>query len=283
VVTEFELALPDGGTLHAYDTGGADRMPVFWHHGTPNIGAPPAPLFAESQRLGLRWLSYDRPGYGGSTRRPGRDIASAATYVSLVADALGIERFALFGHSGGGTHALGCAAALGDRVTGVVSGAALAPRDADGLDWFAGMVPSGVAALNAAAEGLAAKERYESSGVEYDPSSPSGTWPRWPGTGPGLTTSSVQPWLAARAARSTMTSPTCGHGVWNPAASPPRCSCCTVAGTGSSRPPTAVGWPSGYRRRTYACRLRMDTSRSSRQPARPSSGCGPGPIRAPDA
>jgi pimeloyl-ACP methyl ester carboxylesterase len=170
VVTEFEVALPGGGgTLHAYDTGGADRLPVFWHHGTPNIGAPPAPLFGESERLGLRWVSYDRPGYGGSTRRPGRDIASAATYVSLVADALGIERFALFGHSGGGSHALGCAAALGDRVTGVVSGAALAPRHADGLDWFGGMVPSGVAALNAATEGLAAKERYESSGVEYDP------------------------------------------------------------------------------------------------------------------
>ena len=64
-------------TLHIYQHG--DGLPVFWHHGTPNIGPPPAPLFPTSDRLGLRWVSYDRPGYGGSTPRPGRTVASAAT------------------------------------------------------------------------------------------------------------------------------------------------------------------------------------------------------------
>ena len=66
---EFDLELPDGGVIHAYDTG-ADaeaRLAVLWFHGTPNIGAPPAPLFPTSDRLGIRWISYDRPGYGGST------------------------------------------------------------------------------------------------------------------------------------------------------------------------------------------------------------------------
>ncbi len=114
-------------------------------------------------------MSYDRPGYGGSTPAPGRDIASAAADVAAVADALGIARFAVMGHSGGGPHALACGALLPERVVAVVSGAGLAPYDAEGLDWFAGMVPSGVASLRAAAAGRAAKEAYETSGTEYDP------------------------------------------------------------------------------------------------------------------
>ena len=172
MTTELDLALDDGATLHVYDTGpagGDDRLAVFWHHGTPNLGAPPAPLFVESDRLGIRWVSYDRPGYGGSTPCPGRSVGSAAGYVAAVADSLGIERFALMGHSGGGPHALACGALLPDRAVAVVSGAGLAPFDAEGLDWFAGMAPSGVASLSAAAEGRAAKERHEASDAEYDP------------------------------------------------------------------------------------------------------------------
>ncbi|MEH0983219.1 alpha/beta fold hydrolase [Micromonospora sp. CPCC 205556] len=171
MVTETDLVLPDGHRLHVYDTGpgDGDRLAVFWHHGTPNVGAPPAPLFAAADRLGIRWVSYDRPGYGGSTRRPGRDVASAAELTARVADALGIGRFATMGHSGGGPHALACGALLPERVLGVVSGAGLAPYDAPGFDWFAGMAASGVASLRAAAEGREAKERYETSGVEYDP------------------------------------------------------------------------------------------------------------------
>jgi pimeloyl-ACP methyl ester carboxylesterase len=171
-VTEFDLALSGGRTLHAYDMGSggaAGRLAVFWHHGTPNIGAPPEPLFAAADRLGIRWVSYDRPGYGGSTPHQGRDVASAAADVSSVADALGLDQFAVMGHSGGSTHALACGALLPERVLGVVSMAGLAPFGAEGLDWFAGMVASGVASLRAAAEGRAAKERFEASAAEYDP------------------------------------------------------------------------------------------------------------------
>jgi pimeloyl-ACP methyl ester carboxylesterase len=145
-----------------------DRLTVFWHHGTPNVGAPPAPLFPTSDRLGIRWVSYDRPGYGSSTPHPDRDLASAANYTSRVADALGIDRFAVMGHSGGSNHALACAALLPDRVLAVLSVSALAPYGAEGLDWFAGMSRSGVASLRAAAEGRAAKEKHEAS-AEYDP------------------------------------------------------------------------------------------------------------------
>lgn len=171
MVTETDLQLSDGRTLHVYDTSGDDadgRLAVFWHHGTPNIGAPPEPLFPAAARLGVRWVSHDRPGYGQSTPQPGRNIASAAACVSSIADALGIDHFAVMGHSGGGPHALACGALLPDRVLGVVSMAGLAPFGAQGLDWFAGMTPSGAESLRAAARGRAAKERYEAS-AEFDP------------------------------------------------------------------------------------------------------------------
>ena len=163
--------LSDGRTLHVYDTRADDadgRLAVFWHHGTPNIGAPPEPLFAAAARLGIRWVSYDRPGYGGSSPHRNRDVATAAADVRSIADVLGIDRFAVVGHSGGGPHALACGALLPERVLGAVSVAGLAPFGAEGLDWFAGMSDSGVASLRAAAEGRAAKERYEAS-AEYDP------------------------------------------------------------------------------------------------------------------
>jgi pimeloyl-ACP methyl ester carboxylesterase len=170
VITELDVALPDGRILHAYDRRPtAPRLAVIWHHGTPNIGAPPRPLFAAADRLGIRWVSYDRPGYGGSTARPDRNVGSAASDVAAVADALGIDRFAVMGHSGGAPHALGCGVLLPERVVGVVSVAGLAPFGADGLDWFAGMAASGVSSLRAAVAGRPAKEAYEASGAEYDP------------------------------------------------------------------------------------------------------------------
>ncbi|MFF4972275.1 alpha/beta fold hydrolase [Streptomyces sp. NPDC001083] len=169
-VTESDLDLPGGRRLHVYDTGGAGthRLAVVWHHGTPNIGAPPAPLFAAAERLGVRWVSYDRPGYGGSTPSPGRTVGSAAADVTLVADALGLGRFALMGHSGGGAHALACAALLPERVLGTVSVAGPAPFGAEGLDWFAGMNESGRASLTAALAGREEKARHEARAT-YDP------------------------------------------------------------------------------------------------------------------
>jgi pimeloyl-ACP methyl ester carboxylesterase len=167
-VIETDLTLRDGRTLRGYDTGGAGR-PVFWLHGTPNIGPPPAPLFPAADRLGLRWLGYDRPGYGGSTRRPGRDVASAAGDVAAVADALGITTFGVFGHSGGAIHALACAALLPQRVRATVAGSGLAPYGSDGLDWFAGMAAAGVDSLRAAARGRAEREAYtEPAGDDLD-------------------------------------------------------------------------------------------------------------------
>jgi pimeloyl-ACP methyl ester carboxylesterase len=92
---------------------------------------------AEQQRI--RLIGYDRPGYGGSSPKPARTVADAATDVRTIADALGIGRFALWGISGGGPHALACAALLSDRLVAVASLASPAPFEAPGLDYFAGM------------------------------------------------------------------------------------------------------------------------------------------------
>ena len=161
MIKETDLELSDGRTLHVYDTGGPGAsLAVFWHHGSPNTGAPPEPLFPAAAGRGIRWVSYDRPGYGGSAPRPGRDVASAAADVASIADALGIGQFSVMGHSGGGPHALACAALLPGRVLAAVAGSSLAPFGADGLDWFAGMTAGGAAELRAAAQGRTALERY---------------------------------------------------------------------------------------------------------------------------
>jgi pimeloyl-ACP methyl ester carboxylesterase len=186
MVTQADLELSDGRTLHYYDTHPGDtdgRLTVFWHHGTPNIGAPPEPLFAASDKNRIRWVSHDRPGYGGSTPRPDRDVASVAADVASIADALGIAQFAVMGHSGGGPHALACGALLPDRVLSVVSVSGLAPLPAEGLDWFAGMADSGAAELRAAESGRAALEAtLASSGFDpeiftsADEAALAGTW-----------------------------------------------------------------------------------------------------------
>ena len=168
MVTEADIRLAGGRTLHAYDTradrtadgGPGSPVAVFWLHGSPNIGSPPEPLFATAEANGLRWVSYDRPGYGGSSPHDGRTVASAAADVAAIADALGIGRFAVLGHSGGGPHALACAALLPERVIAAVSVSAPAPFDADGLDWFAGSSPGIVAENRAATGGRAALEAH---------------------------------------------------------------------------------------------------------------------------
>jgi pimeloyl-ACP methyl ester carboxylesterase len=171
VASSQNLRLPDGRVLRVHDSGegrAADAFTALWHHGSPQTGALLEPLLAAAAERGIRLLSYGRPSYGGSTPLPGRTVASAASDVTQIADAFGIARFGVIGASGGGPHALACAALLPERVTGVASIAGLAPFDADGLDWFAGMADD--SALRAAMLGREARERYEAT-AEFDPES----------------------------------------------------------------------------------------------------------------
>ena len=164
--TESDIRLSDGRVLHAYDVGvrDDDRLAVGWHHGTPNLGHPPTPLFEEAERLGVRFFSFDRPDYGGSSPHPGRSVGDVAADTAAVADALGIDRFAVLGHSGGGPHALACAALLPERVVAAASVSGPAPYDANGVDWYAGMAEPGVASNRAAARGREARVAHEETG-----------------------------------------------------------------------------------------------------------------------
>lgn len=167
--TVHDLTLRDGRTLRIHDAGpsAATRPTVLWHHGSPQSGALLPPLADAAASAGLRLVSYARPGYGGSTAAPGRDVAGAADDVAQLADALGIERFAVMGASGGGPHALACAALLPDRVTAVACLAAIAPPTGR-EDWYAGMADPG--GLRAAVTGRDARARYAQT-AEFDPAS----------------------------------------------------------------------------------------------------------------
>ena len=114
--------------------------PVFLLHGTPGCRLSARPSDADLARLDVRLITYDRPGYGLSDPHAGRSVADAADDVRVIADYFGIDTFAVIGRSGGGPHALACAALLPKRVTRAAALLTPAPFDADDLDWFHGMV-----------------------------------------------------------------------------------------------------------------------------------------------
>lgn len=124
--------------------------------------------------LGVRLISFDRPGYGHSDRLESRHVADVVPDVEAIADSLGIEEFAVLGRSGGGPHALACAALLPDRVTRAAALVSLAPWTAEGLDWFAGMSDSNVREFTDAssgAEALTATLVRTAAEIRADPAS----------------------------------------------------------------------------------------------------------------
>ena len=136
---------PDGRTLAVEDAGDPAGRPVLVHDGTPAGRHLYGPWVADAAGRGLRLIGYDRPGYGGSTPQPGRSVADCAGDVRAICAALGIDRLAMWGWSGGGPHVLACAALLPDLVAAAASLASMAPYGAEGLDWFAGMTQDDVA------------------------------------------------------------------------------------------------------------------------------------------
>ncbi len=136
---ERTVRTPDGRTLAVEESGDPAGRPVLAHMGTPNSRHLYGPNVRDGAARGLRLISYDRPGYGGSSPQPGRAVADCAGDVRAICAELGIGRLAMWGISGGGPHVLACAALLPDLVTAAASLASLAPYGADGLDYFAGM------------------------------------------------------------------------------------------------------------------------------------------------
>jgi pimeloyl-ACP methyl ester carboxylesterase len=127
------------GRLDVEIGGPDDGQAVIFHTGTPSAGRLFAPMIDAGSERGLRHVDYSRPGYSSSDRRAGRSVADCTSDVVAIADALGIGRFFIVGWSGGGPHALACAALLPERVIAAATIASIAPRDAAGLDWLAGM------------------------------------------------------------------------------------------------------------------------------------------------
>src|SRR5215475_1715911 len=126
------LTLADGRAYAYEQWGDPGGLPLFSIHGTPGGRLSRYPDLSLWERLGLRVITIDRPGYGLSDPLPGRAVSHIAADVAAVADHLGIGRFAVHGGSGGGPHALAIAALLGDRVlacAAVCSGAPLEPDE----------------------------------------------------------------------------------------------------------------------------------------------------------
>jgi pimeloyl-ACP methyl ester carboxylesterase len=138
LVQAVTVQTTDGRSLDVLDAGG-DGVPLLYHSGTPS-GAVPWPAgIAAAQGAGLRWLTYSRPGYGSSAAQPRRTVADAVADSAVVLDALGLGEFLTFGWSGGGPHALACAALLPDRCLGAATVAGVAPSTEPDFDFLAGM------------------------------------------------------------------------------------------------------------------------------------------------
>jgi pimeloyl-ACP methyl ester carboxylesterase len=150
---EHSIVVDDGRTLHFRESGDVDGPLVFAHHGSPGAGLAEPKVVSDAAERGLRMVTHDRPGYGDSTRLPGRRVDHVAADVAAIADHLGVQRFAVWGASGGGPHALACAAQLPDRVVACAAIASPAPYDAEGLDWTAGMGELNVSEIAILAEG----------------------------------------------------------------------------------------------------------------------------------
>jgi pimeloyl-ACP methyl ester carboxylesterase len=136
---ERTVQTPDGRVLAVQEAGDPAGRPVLVHMGSPNSRHLYEPNAADAAERGLRLICYDRPGYGGSSPQPGRSHADCAADVRAICASLRIDQVAIWGISGGGPHALACAALLPDLVVAAASLAGPAPFSAEGLDWFDGM------------------------------------------------------------------------------------------------------------------------------------------------
>jgi pimeloyl-ACP methyl ester carboxylesterase len=125
-----EVRLPDGRTLAYADVGDPAAPVVLTCVGTPDTRLVGRMAAADAERLGLRVLVPDRPGFGRSDPHPGRTLTDWPADAAALLDALGVERCAVAGGSGGGPYAIACGVLLADRVTAVALVAPAGPRTA---------------------------------------------------------------------------------------------------------------------------------------------------------
>jgi pimeloyl-ACP methyl ester carboxylesterase len=119
-MVDATMTLPDGRTLAYTEVGAPDGPVAFYFHGAPGSRLELTSLDDAFAAVGVRVVTADRPGYGGSTPLPGRTTAGWARDVAALADHLGVERFAVMGLSSGGPYTVACASLLADRVSGAI-------------------------------------------------------------------------------------------------------------------------------------------------------------------
>ena len=147
------LTLADDRILDVFLGGDPAGFPLVMNHGTPSDATTFADWDRACAERGLRLVCASRPGYATSTRRPGRRVADVAADTAEVLDLLGHATFLAAGWSGGGPHALACAALLPERCLAVATLAGVGPYGAPGLDFLDGMGPENVDEFGAALAG----------------------------------------------------------------------------------------------------------------------------------
>jgi pimeloyl-ACP methyl ester carboxylesterase len=140
------LELRDGRKMAWRWWGDPDGKPLLRIQGTPASRLYRNPDSSVQRDLGVRYLMIDRPGYGGSTRKPGRGIADVADDLDAVLEAHGIDRIPAMGTSGGGPHVLGLAARHPDRVSAVTVVVGGTPLEPDEVEQLVGVNAQGYAA-----------------------------------------------------------------------------------------------------------------------------------------
>lgn len=149
----ISVTTPDGRSIEVLLGGDPHGYPLVMHHGTPSDSTTFADWHQPCQDRGIRLICASRPGYSASSRSPGRSVAHVAEDVATILDELGHEGFITAGWSGGGPHALACAALLADRCMAAATLAGVGPFGVDGLDFLAGMAAENVAEFGAATQG----------------------------------------------------------------------------------------------------------------------------------
>src|SRR5260221_10033913 len=127
------IYLRDGRALGYAEYGAPAGKPVFFFHGWPGSRLQRPPRDSIACELGVRLITTDRPGYGLSDFKAGRRLLDWPDDVVELADALGIDRFAAIGLSGGGPHLLACAYKIPQRLTSATVVSGLGPLDQPGV------------------------------------------------------------------------------------------------------------------------------------------------------
>jgi pimeloyl-ACP methyl ester carboxylesterase len=157
---------PDGRTIEVVASEPLGPLPLLFHNGTPTAAGLYPPLVDAVARHGSGVVTFSRPGYAGSAAQPGRNVAAVADDSAAVLDALGVDAFLTAGWSGGGPHALACAALLPERCRACASLAGVAPYGVAGLDWMAGMGEPNIEEFSAALSGETQLSEFLTAGIE---------------------------------------------------------------------------------------------------------------------